>query len=64
VKQAPNWDIGFIVGVPAWIQMCMERIIERYQLKNIHEIWPNLGFFVHGGVSKCNDACPASQNQF
>jgi len=51
VKQAPTWDIGFIVGVPAWIQLCMEKIIERYQLKNIHEIWPNLGFFVHGGVS-------------
>jgi hypothetical protein len=51
VKQAPNWDIGFIVGVPAWIQICMERIIEKYNLNNIHEIWPNLGFFVHGGVS-------------
>jgi hypothetical protein len=51
VKEAPNWDIGFIVGVPAWIQMCMEKIIDEYQLKNIHEIWPNLGFFVHGGVS-------------
>jgi hypothetical protein len=51
VEQAPRWDIGFIVGVPAWIQMCMEKIIERYNLKNIHEIWPNLGFFVHGGVS-------------
>jgi len=51
VKEAPNWDIGFIVGVPAWIQVCVEKIIETYQLKNIHEIWPNLGFFVHGGVS-------------
>ena len=29
----------------------MEKIIEKYKLKNIHEIWPNLGFFVHGGVS-------------
>ncbi len=51
VDQAPNWDIGFVVGVPAWIQMCMEMIIERYQLKSIHDIWPNLAFFVHGGVS-------------
>ncbi len=51
VEQAPNWDIGFIVGVPAWIQMCVEKIIEKYNLHNIHEIWPNLGFFVHGGVS-------------
>jgi hypothetical protein len=51
VKQAPNWDIGFIVGVPAWIQLCMEKIIRKYNLRNIHEMWPNLAFFVHGGVS-------------
>jgi hypothetical protein len=51
VQQAPNWDIGFVVGVPAWIQMCMEMVIERYKLNNIHEIWPNLSFFVHGGVA-------------
>ncbi len=51
VAKAPQWDIGFVVGVPAWIQMCMEMIIERYDLKNIHDIWPNLAFFVHGGVS-------------
>ena len=51
VEKAPEWDIGFIVGVPAWIQMCMEKIIERYELNTIHDIWPNLAFFVHGGVS-------------
>ncbi len=51
VEEAPKWDIGFIVGVPAWIQLCMEKIIERYQVKTIHDIWPNLAFFVHGGVS-------------
>src|SRR5690606_24144383 len=28
VEQAPHWDIGFVVGVPAWIQMCMEMIID------------------------------------
>lgn len=51
VEKAPEWDIGFVVGVPAWIQICMEKIIERYKLNNIHDIWPNLNFFVHGGVS-------------
>ncbi len=50
VEKAPQWDIGFLIGVPAWIQMCMEMVIARYQLKNIHEIWPNLAVFVHGGV--------------
>lgn len=51
VQNAPNWDIGFIVGVPAWLQICLEKIIERYNLKNIHELWPNLTFYVHGGVA-------------
>lgn len=51
VQDAPKWDIGFVVGVPAWCQLAMEKIIERYNLKTIHDIWPNLGFFVHGGVA-------------
>ncbi len=51
VDNAPSWDIGFIVGVPAWLQLCMEKIIERYKLNNIHDIWPNLAFYVHGGVA-------------
>lgn len=51
VEKAPDWDIGYIVGVPAWCQMCMEMIVDHYKVKNIHEIWPNLGFFVHGGVA-------------
>lgn len=51
VKNAPNWDIGIIAGVPAWLQILIEKIINHYQVKTIHEIWPNLQIFVHGGVS-------------
>lgn len=51
VKNAPNWDIGVIVGVPAWLQILLERIIETYNLKTIHDMWPNLSIYVHGGVS-------------
>ncbi|PZX54159.1 GH3 family domain-containing protein [Algoriphagus chordae] len=51
VENAQAWDIGIIVGVPAWLQILIEKIIERYQVSNIHEIWPNLQIFVHGGVS-------------
>ena len=51
VKKAPEWDMGVIAGVPAWLQILMEKIIARYNLKTIHDIWPNLSIFVHGGVS-------------
>jgi hypothetical protein len=50
-RKAKEWDIGFVVGVPAWIQLMIERVIEHHKVKHIHEIWPNLHVFVHGGVS-------------
>lgn len=51
IKSAKDWDIGVIVGVPAWIQIMLEKIIEHYELNNIHEIWPNLSVYVHSGVA-------------
>ncbi|MFZ4426004.1 MAG: GH3 family domain-containing protein [Saprospiraceae bacterium] len=50
VKKAPEWDVGFIVGIPSWLQLMMERIIHHHQLESIHDIWPNLRVCVHGGV--------------
>jgi hypothetical protein len=48
---APEWDIAFLAGVPAWMQILLEKIIEQYNLKNIHEIWQNLTVYGWGGVS-------------
>lgn len=49
-KEAPNWDVAFMVGIPAWIQLMMERIIAYNKVSHIHEVWPNLTVYVHGGV--------------
>ena len=51
IKKAKEWDIGVIVGVPAWIQILLEKIISHYNLNTIHDIWPNLSVYVHSGVS-------------
>jgi hypothetical protein len=50
-RKAPDWDIGIVVGVPAWIQILIEKIIKYHHVQHIHEIWPNLTVYVHGGVS-------------
>ncbi len=50
-KQAHNWDIGIITGVPSWVQLLMEKVIAHYNVKTIHDIWPNLRVYAHGGVS-------------
>lgn len=51
VRKAKDWDIGVIVGVPAWLQILLEKIIDYYKVETIHDIWPNLSIFVHGGVA-------------
>ncbi|MGD1839407.1 MAG: GH3 auxin-responsive promoter family protein [Thermonemataceae bacterium] len=51
VRNASKWNIGFVVGVPAWIQILLEKIIAYYQVDHIHEIWPNLSIYAHGGVA-------------
>lgn len=51
VKVAAEWDIGGISGVPAWVQILLERIIEYYGVNNIHDIWPDFRVYTHGGVN-------------
>lgn len=51
VKKAKDWDIGGISGVPAWVQILLERIIDYYGLKTIHDIWPDFRVYTHGGVN-------------
>jgi hypothetical protein len=50
-NEASNWDVGLVAGVPAWVKMLMESILEKYQVENIHEIWPNFEAYIHGGVA-------------
>ena len=50
VQKAPKWNIGIIAGIPSWCILLIERIIEKYNLNSIHDIWPNLQVYVHGGV--------------
>lgn len=50
-KNAHKWDIGIIAGVPAWVQILIEKVIKHNNVSNIHEVWPNFRLFVHGGVS-------------
>ncbi|PJJ76714.1 GH3 auxin-responsive promoter [Thermoflavifilum aggregans] len=51
VRKAPEWDVGTICGIPAWVQIVMQNIVEYHGVQHIHEIWPNLAVYIHGGVS-------------
>lgn len=49
--KAHTWDIGFMTGIPSWLQLMMERVIERYKLDTIHDIWPHFEVYVSGGIA-------------
>ena len=51
VKKAAEWQVAGLSGSPTWVQLLLSRIIEHYKLASIHDIWPDLQLFVHGGVS-------------
>lgn len=50
-EEAKDWDVGMVAGVPAWVKLLMESIIDKYNLDTIHDIWPHFEAYIHGGVS-------------
>lgn len=51
VDETVNADMRLISGIPPWVQMYYERLLERTGKKTIMEIFPNLSVFVYGGVN-------------
>lgn len=50
VKETINSDMRVISGIPPWIQMYFDLLIERSG-KKVGELFPNLSLVVHGGVN-------------
>ncbi len=50
-RNARKWDIATVAGIPSWVQLMIERVMEYHKVDNIHEIWPNLRVFMHGGIA-------------
>lgn len=50
-EQASEWDVGIVCGVPAWVRLLFQKIIDHYGVDSVHEVWPNLSVYVHGGVA-------------
>ena len=46
-----NENVTSLSGVPSWFLVLLKHILKVSGKGNIHDIWPNLELFVHGGVS-------------
>jgi phenylacetate-coenzyme A ligase PaaK-like adenylate-forming protein len=50
VEETVHEDMSVISGIPSWVQMYFEKLIEKTG-KPISEIFPNFNFFIYGGVN-------------
>jgi len=50
IDETVNEDLRLIGGIPSWVQMYFERLVERTG-KKVGEIFPNFQVFVYGGVN-------------
>ena len=50
VKETIDEDMSVISGIPSWVQMYFEKLINKTG-KTISEIFPNFNFFIYGGVN-------------
>jgi len=44
-------NVTSISGVPTWTLVLFKRILEMTGKKTMHEVWPSLELYMHGGVS-------------
>jgi hypothetical protein len=51
VDETLHADMRLISGIPPWVQMYYERLLERSGKSTIKEIFPNFSLFVYGGVN-------------
>ena len=50
VEETVNENMTVIGGIPSWVQMYFEKLIEKTG-KPIRDIFPNFNFFIYGGVN-------------
>jgi hypothetical protein len=51
INETIHENITSLVGVPSWMLVLLNRVLEKTGKKNILEVWPNLEVYFHGGVN-------------
>jgi len=51
VEASVNQNITNISGVPSWFLTVLKEVIKKAGATTIHDVWPNLEVFFHGGIS-------------
>lgn len=51
ISETRTENVTSFAGVPSWLLVLMNRVLEENNKMNLFELWPNLEVYFHGGVS-------------
>lgn len=51
VDETINENVTSLAGVPSWMLVLLNNVLETTGKESLHDIWPNLEVYFHGGVS-------------
>lgn len=51
VKETKGENVTSLVGVPSWMLVLLNRVVQETGYQNLLELWPNAEVYFHGGVS-------------
>lgn len=51
VNETIQEDVTSLAGVPSWMLVLLNKVLEKTNSSNLFEVWPNLEVYFHGGVN-------------
>ncbi|MEJ6793196.1 MAG: GH3 auxin-responsive promoter family protein [Lacinutrix sp.] len=51
VNETINENVTSLAGVPSWMLVLLNNVLDKTEKASLFEIWPNLEVYFHGGVS-------------
>ena len=51
ISETINENVTSFAGVPSWMMVLMNKVLEKTGKENLMEVWSNLEVYFHGGVS-------------
>ena len=51
IEETKSENVTSLAGVPSWMLVLLNQVLNKTDKKNIIEVWPNLEVYFHGGVN-------------
>ena len=51
VNETINENVTSLAGVPSWMLVLLNNVLDKTNKKSLFDVWPNLEVYFHGGVS-------------